>query len=98
MEKDGNILNLVYIIDLNFIILQFKFLTRNFDFDEKYDFRFLKNMILRFWPKKYNFNGKLRFCSFGGKTWFYGFDGENAIFTGKYDFFGFCENSILWFW
>ena len=28
MEKDGNILNLVYIIDLNFIILQFEFLTK----------------------------------------------------------------------
>ena len=31
--KDENILNFVYIIDLNFIILQFEFLTRKFDFE-----------------------------------------------------------------
>ena len=31
--KDGTILNFIYIMDLNFIILQFKFLTRKFDFE-----------------------------------------------------------------
>ena len=31
--KDGNILNFVDIIDLNFIILQFEFLKRIFDFE-----------------------------------------------------------------
>ena len=28
----------------------------------------------------------MRFCSFGGKTRFHGSNGENIIFTGKYDF------------
>ena len=52
--KDGNILNCIFIIDLNFIILKFEFLRENLilsffcDFDGKYDFRFPENVILQF--------------------------------------------------
>ena len=48
--KDGSILNFIYIIDLNFIILQFKLLMRKFDFVilMKNMTSVLKNVILWF--------------------------------------------------
>lgn len=60
------------------MILWFRRKTWVYGFDEKTRLcSFGENMILRFWWRKCNFNRKL---------WFYRFDWENEILTGRYDF------------